>query len=205
MDSWRRTAGSRPAAPSAASSSWDRLPRPCAGWETRPRRGRQQSGPACRWWRVRTSSRGRTPSAPPPESGSRCSSRPPPAAGAWGCGWCGIRRISPSPSGRRSPKRKRPSETLGCSWSVSWKTPATWRYRCSATIRVPSFTWESATVRSSAGTRSSSRKVRRPRFHPSCGPRWERPPCGWRAAPATGTPGPSSSSLIRKDASTFWK
>ena len=100
-------------------------------------------------------------------SGSRCSSRPRPAAAGAGC--AGSWRPPTCP--RRWPparaRRPRRSVTGRSTWSARSSRRATSRSSCSATPPGRSSPSGSATARSSDGTRSSSRRRRRPVCRPS--------------------------------------
>ncbi len=146
----RTTGRSRPSA-----TSWRR-----AAWRQRPG-SRSSRGVSSRSaWTAPTSWR----RSPPTRHGSdsRSSSRRRPAGEAGGCAaWSGSRTCRPrSPAG--PPKRPRASATARSTSSGRSCRLATSRSSCSATGPGPWSLWASATVRSSAATRSSSRSRRRP-------------------------------------------
>ena len=92
------------------------------------------------------------------QSASHCWSRPPPAAAAAGCG--ASRR--PRSCRRRWPARRRRlprhSATGPSTWNARSVPPVTSRSSCWATTQAPSWPSASAIARSSAATRSSSRR-----------------------------------------------
>ncbi len=128
------------------------------------------------------------------------------AAAASGCSSAPMRRSWPPPSSACSARLAPPSAMPASIWSASWRRPAMWRCRSSATGRAASWHWASATARSSAATRRSSRR-RPPRC---CRMRCARActPLPWRWARASAMPPPArwSSSMIRRGRSSIsWR
>ena len=142
--------------------------------------------------RRRPGARPTTPPRPPPRRTCRCWSRPRRVAADAACASYAPSPTCPPRSPRPRPRRRRRSVTAPSSSSPTSSTAATSRCRCSATATASSC-WASATARSSAATRRSSR--RRPLR--TC-PRRPGARCTTRRArplrrSATAAPAPSSS------------